>query len=127
MPVPKVGADVGLCECMSVRRCAGRPPLLFMYPYSLWRIEESSELGDMDTVRWAGEGVLRGELCAEPGSPSLRAWRPGTVCDLPQGLGKLAAAKAAAVAAAASSTVPEWWFWWRVRVVRRVKVFWQSA
>jgi len=31
------------------------------------------------------------------------------------------------VAAAASSTVPVWWFWWRVKVVRRVKVFWQSA
>jgi hypothetical protein len=31
------------------------------------------------------------------------------------------------VAAAASSTVPVWWFWWRVKVVRRVNVFWQSA
>lgn len=36
-------------------------------------------------------------------------------------------AKAAAVAAAASSIVPTWWFWCLVRVVRRVKVFWQSA
>lgn len=36
-------------------------------------------------------------------------------------------ARAAAVAAAASSTVPVWWFWWRVKVVRRVNVFWQSA
>jgi hypothetical protein len=36
-------------------------------------------------------------------------------------------ARIAAVAASDSSMVPVWWFWCLVRVVRRVKVFWQSA
>ena len=55
MAVPKVvGADVGLCECMSVRRWAGSPPLLFMYEYSFWRMafaDASSAFGEIDIWR----------------------------------------------------------------------------
>ena len=55
MAVPKaVGADVGLCECMSVRKWAGSPPLLFMYEYSFWRMafaDASSAFGEIDMLR----------------------------------------------------------------------------
>lgn len=59
-----------------------------------------------------------GDLLSEYSSPSEREPRPCI---------EAREARAAAVAAADSSIVPVWWFWWRVRVVRRVKVFWQSA
>ena len=77
----------------------------------------SSEFGDVVECL-PGEGV-------EMGDPLVEYWSPSERCR-PLRLPPLAA-RAAAVAAAASSTVPVWWFWCRVKVVRRVKVFWQSA
>ena len=75
--------------------------------------------GDMERgLSLLGDGVGSGEA-SEYSSASERV-------DLGVGTAPRDAS-AAAVAAAASSTVPVWWFWWRVRVVRRVKVFWQSA
>ena len=71
--------------------------------------------GDMDMVRWLGEGVVREDAVSEYAPPSERVrWMPFVG-------GR--EASAAAVAAAASSTVPVWWLWWRVKVVLRVKVF----
>lgn len=79
---------------------------------------ERSRAGDIMPC-WLGDGVVRGEPWLDMWSPaSERAWLPFLT---------LVAASAAAVAAAASSIVPVWWFWCRVRVVRRVNVFWQSA
>ena len=77
---------------------------------------------DKGRYRSPGDGLLvvpeAREAVSEKGSTSESA----RLCSP-----ELRAARAAAVAAAASSTVPECWFWWRVRVVRRVKFFWQSA
>ncbi len=84
-------------------------------------IPDRSAPGDIDKVRCAGDGVERGE-------PWFDA------CSLSEGAFTLAAAaalaplaSASAVARAASSRVPVCRFWWRVKVVRRVNVFWQSA
>jgi hypothetical protein len=60
----------------------------------------SSELGDIDMLRWPGDGVDIGEPVTEYCSPpSERGARPDRL--LP-----MRVASAAAVAAAASSTVP---------------------
>jgi hypothetical protein len=57
-------------------------------------------LGDMDMVRWAGDGVvIKGEPWLDMWSPSERVWVMSLGFD---------AARAAAVAAAASSMVPLW-------------------
>jgi hypothetical protein len=79
-----------------------------MYGYSArWRcmlfIGASSAFGDIERLRWPGEGVDIGEPAAEYCSPSDLGPRP--VLLLP-----CLVARAAAVAAAASSTVPVWWF-----------------
>lgn len=76
--------------------------------------------GDKDMLRGPIEGVEVADMVREyvPPSDSARWEYPD---------GRVADAKTAAVAAAASSTVPVWWFLCRVKVVRRVKVFWQSA
>jgi hypothetical protein len=89
----------------------------------------SSAPGDMDMVRWAGDGFERGDAGFDACSLSD--------CDLVLATAAAAAAAAAAALApwakasararAESSTVPTWWFWCLVSVVRRVKVFWQSA
>ena len=70
-------------------------------------------------VRGPNEGVEFADPVSEydPPSDAARWLKPGRDAD----------ARTAAVAAAASSTVPVWWFWCRVKVVRRVNVFWQSA
>jgi hypothetical protein len=87
-------------------------------------IPASSLDGDIEFVRCAGEGVDIGEAWLEfEGSPSERATWLGVILAVPVG----PRAKASRVAAAASSIVPVWWFWCLVNVVRRVKVFWQSA
>lgn len=65
-------------------------------------LPEISTLGDIDIVRWLGEGVVIGEPWLDMWSLSDRA------CDIPLDFD---AARAAAVAAAASSMVPLWWFW----------------
>lgn len=73
--------------------------------------------GEMETLLCAGDGVVTGE----PWGESRSASEPSAFAPF------IREANAAAVAAAASSIVPTCWFWWRVRVVRRVNVFWQLA
>lgn len=55
---PEDVVDVGLPTWTSPRRCGGIELLL---RYCMLFIPASSALGDMDMVRWAGDGVVRGE------------------------------------------------------------------
>jgi hypothetical protein len=94
--------DAGLPTWISPRRWTGSE--LFGMPYAMLFMFAISVAGDIDMVRWAGEGVETGDCCVEPCSPSERVL-----------LRLLAAvksaaprAKASAVALAASSRVPVW-------------------
>lgn len=107
-------AGAGFAACPSPRRCAGRELLV---RYCRLLMPASSVLGDIERFLWLGDGVETGDPKADPCSPSDRAFVRAVA---PR-------ASASAVALAASSIVPVWWFWCLVNVVRRVKVFWQSA
>lgn len=86
----------------------------------------NSAPGDMDMVRCAGDGVEIGDSWVDTCSLSDR----GLVFAAAAAAAAAALApwaKASARARAESSRVPTWWFWCLVKVVRRVKVFWQSS
>jgi hypothetical protein len=55
--------DVGLPACTSPRRCTGRE-LLLMYCRLL--MPAISAAGDMDMVRWPGDGVDMGDPWLDP-------------------------------------------------------------
>jgi hypothetical protein len=113
--------DDGLPTWTSPRRCGGRVLLL---KYCMLFMLANSVLGDIERVRCAGDGVERGDSWFDACSLSDRDF----VLAAAAAAAALApSAKASARARAESSTVPTWWFWCLVRVVRRVKVFWQSA
>lgn len=90
--------DAGLPTWTSPRRWTGSE--LFVIPYAMLLMFAISAAGDMDMLRWAGEGVETGDSCVEPCSPSDRV--------LPRAAAASVAprASASAVALAASSRVP---------------------
>lgn len=110
--------------CRSFRRWTGSE-LLARNWCCIWPMDTRSVAGDMDMVRWPGDGVDSGEPWLEPWLSPLSDRDPWLVSRLI--VLEAPRANAAAVARAASSIVPVWWFWCRVNVVRRVNVFWQSA
>lgn len=90
--------DAGLPTWTS-RRWTGSELLVILYMVFIFAI---SAAGDMDMLRWAGEGVETGDPCVEPCSPSDRLLtRAAAAAVAPR-------ANASAVALAASSRVPVW-------------------